>query len=131
MQHVQFALATGGVALGLIVDATIHLLARYQQARRDGRPPEDAVREALEGVSAPIVASTVTLTAGFLILSQSSYRMNADMGLLSAIMVAVAMVFDLVFLPALLLLLARRRRQGQPANAGGTVATAAAFRSDS
>ncbi len=120
------------VALGLIVDATIHLLARYQQGRHAGGSPEAAVRAALDGVSAPIVASTVTLAAGFLILSQSSYRMNADMGLLSAVMVTVAMVFDLVFLPALLLTLARRRAGRRAATAATPAAEAACgVRSDS
>lgn len=118
------------VALGLIVDATIHLLVHYQNGLRQGQTPEDAVRASLEKVGAPIIASTVTLAAGFLILSQSSYRMNAEMGLLSALMVIVAMVFDLVVLPALLLMLDRRRTP-QSEDAAAPVDAIDGLRSDS
>jgi predicted RND superfamily exporter protein len=41
--------------------------------------------------------------AGFLVLTFSGYKMNADMGLLSAITLSVALLMDFLFLPALLL----------------------------
>ncbi len=47
--------------------------------------------------------TTATLAADFLVLSLSGYKMNADMGLLSAITITLALAMDLFFLPPLLL----------------------------
>jgi predicted RND superfamily exporter protein len=47
--------------------------------------------------------TTVALVAGFLVLMLSDYRMSADMGLLSAITISIALLMDFLLLPAILL----------------------------
>jgi predicted RND superfamily exporter protein len=47
--------------------------------------------------------TTVALVAGFLVLMLSDYRMSADMGLLSAITISIALVMDFLLLPSVLL----------------------------
>ncbi len=47
------------------------------------------------------------LVAGFTVLSFSSYRMNADMGQVTALTILLALALDLLFLPALLIKAAR------------------------
>jgi len=104
------------VALGLIVDPTVHLISQYWDARQRGDPPEQAISNALHAVTAPILASGLTLAIGFFLLSTSSYRMNADLGELTAIMIIVAIVLDLLLLPAILLLAEPKgKRMLQPA----------------
>jgi len=47
--------------------------------------------------------TTVALVAGFLVLTFSHFKMNSDMGLITAITIALALVMDFLFLPTLLL----------------------------
>ena len=47
--------------------------------------------------------TSVVLIAGFLILTLSPFRMNADMGLLTAVTIAFALAADFLFLPPLLM----------------------------
>jgi len=53
--------------------------------------------------------TTVALVAGFAVLAFSSYRMTADMGLMSALTITVALVMDFLRLPTLLLRVDRIR----------------------
>lgn len=95
------------VALGLIVDPTAHILRRYRHARDGGAEPMVALGDTLAAVAPPIVISSLVLVAGFLVLSFSPFKMNADLGLLSALMILLGMVFDLLFLPASILVFNR------------------------
>lgn len=92
------------MTLGIVVDDTVHFLSAYLRARRaQGLQPGDAIRAAFHKVGTAMWVSTLGLVAGFLVLTLSGYRMNAHMGLLSAITIALALVFDLVLLPVVLL----------------------------
>ena len=99
----------GATSLGIVVDDSIHFIAKYLQARReDGATPEEAVRTAFTRVGGAILATTVIVTAGFAILATSVFAVNAQLGLLTAITILVALVFDFTLLPALLLSAAKR-----------------------
>ena len=96
--------ATGAVAVGLVVDFTVHFLAKYLRAHRDqGQSVEASVRYALDTAGTAILATTVILAAGFAILITSSFKFNADLGLLTAIAIILAMLVNLILLPALLI----------------------------
>ncbi|MEM0952594.1 MAG: MMPL family transporter [Pseudomonadota bacterium] len=96
--------AVGAVAVGLIVDYTVHFLAKYLRAREDGSAPAAAVRYAFDTAGMAIFYTTVILVAGFCILVTSTFKLNADLGLLTAIAVVLAMVVNFTLLPALFLL---------------------------
>jgi len=96
------------MTLGIVVDDSIHFLSKYLRARRErGLTPEEAVRYAFNTVGVALLITTVILTAGFLILAQSSFAINADMGLMTAITICIALFVDFLFLPPLLILLDR------------------------
>ena len=46
----------------------------------------------------------MVLVAGFTVLAMSSFRLNSDMGLLSAIVIFIALVVDFILLPSLLMI---------------------------
>ncbi len=102
----SFVVAT---SLGLIVDATVHFLSKYQRARvEQGASPEDAVRYAFSTVGAPLWVSTFVLVAGFSVLAFSYFQLNAMLGLMVAGTIAAALVLDFLLLPALLIYLDKR-----------------------
>ncbi len=92
------------MSLGIVVDDTVHFLSKYLRARREkGLNPEDAVRYAFTTVGRALLITSIILVAGFLILSTSSFELNSGMGLLTAIVIALALFADFLYLPSILM----------------------------
>jgi hypothetical protein len=93
-----------GLTLGIVVDDTVHFLSKYLRARREqGMNSQDAVRYAFNTVGVALLVTTIVLVAGFLVLAQSAFKLNSDMGLLTSITIAFALLADFLFLPPLLM----------------------------
>ena len=98
------------MTLGIVVDDTVHFITKYLRFRNHDRLiPELAIQETFYLVGPAMAVTTLALVAGFLVLTFSDYKMSADMGLLSAITVSIALLMDFLLLPALLLKLSRFR----------------------
>ncbi|MEM9841823.1 MAG: MMPL family transporter [Pseudomonadota bacterium] len=108
--------AVGAVAVGLVVDFTVHFLSKYLRARRqDKKTIEDSVRYAFRTAGAAIFVTTIILAAGFAVLVTSSFKLNADLGLLTALAVVFAMLINLLLLPSMFLTFGKRGADGVPA----------------
>ncbi|MGB0732139.1 MAG: efflux RND transporter permease subunit [Pontibacterium sp.] len=93
-----------GMTLGIVVDDTVHFLSKYLYARRErGLDSEGAVRYAFGNVGRALWITTLVLVAGFMVLAQSSFKLNSDMGLLTALTILIALIVDFFFLPPLLM----------------------------
>ncbi len=92
------------MALGIIVDDTVHYLTKYQNARKAGKSAEQAVNYSFTSVGKALFITTIVLTLGFSVLTLSSFALNSDMGLLTGIIIVSALVVDFFFLPAFLLM---------------------------
>lgn len=100
------------VSLGIVVDDTIHFLSKYARARREKHDnAEEAVRYAFGTVGFALLVTTLVLAAGFLVLTFSNFTVNADLGLLTAITVVVALLVDFLFLPPLLMKLEEKNHE--------------------
>jgi hypothetical protein len=89
--------------LGIVVDDTVHFLAKFQRAMREhGMNRIDAIKYTFETVGVAIVSTTVILVAGFSILALSDFQLNQQTGLMSAITIVLALLFDFILLPAIL-----------------------------
>ncbi len=97
------------MTIGIVVDDTVHFLSKYDRARREhGMHPEQAVRYAFETVGTAMWVTTVALVAGFSLLTLSHYRMSSEMGMMCAIVIALALLMDFLLLPTLLLKIDRK-----------------------
>ena len=93
-----------GMSFGIVVDNTVHFLSKYLRARREqGLTPQDAIRYVFRTVGTALVITTSTLVIGFLTLATSSFSLNSDMGLLTAVVIGVALIAVFLLLPSLLL----------------------------
>jgi hypothetical protein len=93
-----------GMTLGIIVDDTVHFLSKYLHARREKNAnSQEAVQYAFGSVGRALWITTFVLVAGFTVLAQSSFKLNSDMGLLTAITILIALIVDFLFLPPLLM----------------------------
>jgi hypothetical protein len=105
------AVIVATIALGICVDDTIHLLTKFQAARRAGNSTGQAIFHAFRQVGAAITWTSLTLVLGFSVLSLSDFRPNMLIGALGAVMVALAWACDLLITPALLSLLFSEQEQ--------------------
>lgn len=97
-----------GMTLGIVVDYSVHFLIKYLRARDEmNHSAEDAVRYAFASVGQALWVTTLVLFVGFMCLAQSEFKINGDMGLLTAIIILVALIVDFLFLPPLLMKLDR------------------------
>lgn len=100
------------LTMGIVVDDTVHILSKYRRARVEkGLSAEDAVRYAFANVGVALWITSIALIAGFLLVATSSFTLNADMGLLTAIVIACALAADFLFLPPLLMLIDNKDRK--------------------
>ncbi len=92
------------MTLGIVVDDTVHFLSKYIRAmKEEHNSAQDAVRYAFSTVGMALWVTSLVLVAGFLVLAQSAFQVNAGMGLLAAITIAFALIADFLFLPPLLM----------------------------
>jgi predicted RND superfamily exporter protein len=91
------------MTLGIIVDDTVHFLSKYRHARNIGNDAEQSVRYAFASVGRALWITTLVLATGFSILMLSPFALNSDMGMLTSIIIVVALAVDFLFLPPFLM----------------------------
>jgi len=92
------------MTLGIVVDDTIHFMSKYIRARKEkGFNSQDAVRYAFNNVGVALWVTSAVLISGFMILAQSNFELNSGMGLMTSIIIAVALFLDFLLLPPLLM----------------------------
>jgi len=93
-----------GVTLGIVVDDTVHFMSKYQRARVEkGMDKKQAVEYAFATVGLALWITSAVLVSGFIVLGFSHFTMNVEMGLMTAMTIAIALLLDLLFLPPLLI----------------------------
>lgn len=92
------------MTFGIVIDDTVHFLSKYLRARREqGLNSRDSVRYAFKTVGRALLTTTIVLVGGFLVLATSSFYLNSSMGLLTAVIIVLAIIADFLFLPTLLM----------------------------
>jgi len=100
-----------GMTLGIVVDNTVHFLSKYLNARRHQKlSGESAIRYAFSHVGTALLVCNAVLIAGFLVLAQSDFMLNSDMGYFTALTFLLALAVDFLFLPPLLLFIEKRAK---------------------
>jgi len=112
--------AVAAVALGLVVDDTLHTFGDFRRRAR-WRGPRRAIVAAVAANAPAHLATALLLAGGFALFGLSGFVPAARFGLLTAVAVAAALVGDLLLVPALLSAAALprggalRRRAARPA----------------
>ena len=104
------------VALGLMVDDTIHMATRWREERRAGVGPDESVQRTLATAGRPVVITTLILLVGFGTILGSGFRGTHTFGLLVDLSLLGALLSALILLPAMLRIL---RRDAAPGRASG------------
>ena len=96
----------GSIALGLVVDDTVHFLVQLKrQRRKEGADMQAAIISSIRISGKPIITTSIILVAGFCVSTLGSFNPNVHFGLISAVIIVLALIADLVMLPAALRIL--------------------------
>ncbi len=120
---------TASVAMGVAVDDTIHFLSWFREYLDRGMNRVDAVIETYRRVGPAMTQTTVVGGLGLFVFALSTFTPTQRFGTLMLVMLATALVGDLILLPALLagpagrFFKPRKDARGNPINANPTVQT--------
>jgi predicted RND superfamily exporter protein len=89
------------MTFGIIVDDTIYILIRFKQNIDRGSFAK-CLAYTFREVGKPIVNTTIILSCGFLVLAFSNFRLNQGMGMLTALVIFIALLWDMFILPGLI-----------------------------
>lgn len=110
---VNVATATiGAISIGIGIDFAIHFTMRYRQEMEVHPTREEALAAAGTGTGGALAGSAASSIVGFGILALAPMPMFASYGLLTAVMITMALVASLLVLPSLLMLVTRDRAEG-------------------
>ena len=90
------------IAIGIAVDDTIHFMNRYKMAMQELQDSQAAIAVAVHDEVRPVVCSSFALAGGFAICAVSQFIPVIQFGLLSAAVMLIAVVSELLITPMLL-----------------------------
>jgi uncharacterized protein len=116
MAGIYLDLATvmiASVVLGITVDDTIHLYHGYRVRLQKGLSPVFAIARSFQASGRAVLATSVLLVAQFGLLATSAFIPTSNFGLMTAVGLVAGQLFELLLLPALLLIKDGRRGVGK------------------
>lgn len=96
------SMMTASVAMGIAVDDTIHFLNWYRYALADGATRREAIMVAYQRCAKAMTQTTMIAGLGLFAFAFSSFTPTQRFGTLMLMLLVVALIGDLIFLPALL-----------------------------
>lgn len=91
------------ISVGIAIDGTIHLLARYNELCRHTSDYVGAVHEAVNEEATPLIVSSLALALGFGILMFSEFTVIAQFGALAAATMVFSVIANLLITPIIMM----------------------------
>jgi hydrophobe/amphiphile efflux-3 (HAE3) family protein len=92
----------GVLIIGICTEFMVLLMGRYEEEKRLGLPPRDAMVTALSKIGRAIVTTALTTLGGFGILIVSNFVMIRDFGIATVVGVFLCMVITITVMPGLI-----------------------------
>lgn len=100
----------GAVSLGVGIDYSIHMTERFREEMHKASYKMQALRLAARGTGVALLASAASSIVGFAIMGFAPMPMFSTYGILTALMIFLALAASLVVLPSLLLMVTREKK---------------------
>jgi predicted RND superfamily exporter protein len=98
------------IAFGISSDGTIYFLTKYRQELKvKGRSVPEAISITIRETGLSMIYTTIILFSGFAIFAASSFGGTVAMGVLVSLTLLIAMITNLILLPAILLSIDKRQ----------------------
>ena len=101
----MFTMLIGSIAIGLVVDDTIHFLHNFRRYHKETQNVNLAVEKTLLSTGRAIFVTTVVLCLGFFIFMTADMNNVFRFGFITGITIILALLSDLLLAPALMKLM--------------------------
>ena len=113
--YLDFAsMMVAATTLGIAVDDTIHVMDRFKRAKKANLDNRAAIALATRESGIALVSTTIILVVGFAMLIMSSFVPNIYMGILGCLTIGLAVLCDLIILPAVLMCIGEKQKAVEP-----------------
>lgn len=107
------SMIVGAMTIGIAVDDAIHVMNRYLAAKEAGSTTHESIQRAMTESGRAVVYSSIILVLGFSVLAFGSFIPIMYVGIFGAMIMLLAVLGDLFFLPALLYLIDGEKEASQ------------------
>ena len=104
----MFTLLIGSIAIGLAVDDTVHFMHGFRREYARHHNADKAILDTLHSTGKAMLVTTIVLSLGFLVYTQSILKNMFAFGVLTALCIVFALLADFILAPALMKLLTKK-----------------------
>ncbi len=97
------SLMIGSIAIGIVVDDTVHFIYNFQKYYEQKLDPDFAIRETLLGAGRALLITSLVLCTGFFILMGATLHHLVNFGFFTGITILIALVADFLLLPVIMI----------------------------
>ena len=111
----MFTMLIGSIAIGLVVDDTIHFLHNFKRYHNESGHVRDAVEKTLLSTGRAIFVTTIVLCIGFFVFMTADMANVIRFGFITGITIILALLSDLLLAPALMQVMYGKQNSNKPA----------------
>ena len=104
-------LMIGSIALGIVVDDTIHFFYNFRKYYDQTKDARQAIKMSLLGTGRALLVTSLILSSGCFVLMTATLKCIVSFGFLTGLTILMALMADFLLAPALLML--ERKKRGQ------------------
>ena len=104
----MFTLLVGSIVLGLAVDDTIHFMHNYRRYYLLTKDSAQAITNTFFTTGKALVITTIVLSSGFFAYTQGDMVSIQNFGLLTSLIIVLALITDLLLAPALMIIVSKK-----------------------
>ncbi len=98
----------GSIAIGLVVDDTIHFMYNFRKYLDETGDPRQAIRETFLGTGRALLITSIVLSMNFFVLVTATLTHSVKFGFFTGIVIILALLSDFLLAPALLFLATKK-----------------------
>ncbi len=109
----MFTILIGAIAIGMVVDDTIHFMHNFSRYYSQTNDVDEAIMLTINSTGRAIFITSIVLSSGFFVFMFASMTNLYNFGLITGVIVLVAMVSDLILVGAMMKLVIKPQPQKQ------------------
>ena len=99
----------GAISLGVGVDFSIHMTMRFREELFKSKDKLKALYQSINGTGLALLGSAISSVLGFVIMGLAPMPLFSTFGILTAIMICLALISSLLTLPSILFLITKEK----------------------
>jgi len=104
----------GVLIIGICTEFMVLLMGRYDEEKRRGVPPKEAMVTAIAKIGRAITTTALTTLGGFGVLIASNFVMIRDFGIATVVSVFLSLLITMTVMPGLIVWYDNRKRRNLP-----------------